>query len=107
MEIVGTRYSKGSVLFCSMDDDDTPVFGRILDIIVVSLHDDCLFVMCPYIGSSFSAHYNAYQVHTPDVSQYLFYKQKKLTDHHILSLSKSFDPSLSHILYVCLKYNVV
>ena len=101
-EFAGTRYSKGSFVFCTIDDD-VPVFGKILDIVVLGT-DDCLFVVQPYAGV-FCSHYNAYEVYTIPTS-YLFYKQNDLIDHHILSFSKSFSPPLSHKLFVSLKYHV-
>lgn len=51
-EILGTRYSKGSVLLCTFDED-IPVFGKIIDMIAISPADDCFFVLCPLVGSYF------------------------------------------------------
>ena len=46
-DITGTKYSKGSIVFCTIEDD-IPVFGKIVDIIVI-LHDDCLFILHLYV----------------------------------------------------------
>lgn len=91
------------MVFCTIDED-IPVFGKIIDIVVIS-HDDCVLVLRPYVGSNFCSHYNAYEVH-PSHSQYLIYKQKDLIDHHTLSMNKSFAPSLAYKNFVCLKYHV-
>ena len=80
------------------------MFGKVIDIIVLS-PEDCLFVLCPYVGSNFSAHYNAYEVHRA-MSQYILCQQKHLIDHHLLSISTSFSPALHHKYFVCLKYQV-
>ena len=47
-EFAGTRYSKGSVVFCTIDDD-VPVFGKILDIVVLGTDDDILMKQTTYV----------------------------------------------------------
>ena len=99
----GTRYAIGSVVFYGIDND-IPVFGKIKDIIVLG-HNDHLFVLIPYVGNWFSSHFNAYEVQCHP-NQIILCGQKELVDYHALSFSKSFSPSLSHKLYVSLKYHV-
>lgn len=103
VEKFGTRYSKGSVVFCAIDDD-TPIFGKITDI-VVPPSGDCLFSLIPYVGTYFCSHYNAYELNRLD-QDCLLCSPKDLVDHHTLSISKSFSRSLSHKSFLCLKYHV-
>ena len=91
------------VWFFSPLNEDIPIFGKINDII--TLFGKCMFVSVPYIGSIFCKHYNAYEVY-PNTSHYVICQQKEFADYHLLSLSKSFSHSLSHKLFVCLKYNI-
>ena len=103
MEKFGTRYSKGSIVFCTIEDD-TPIFGKIADIVVLPL-GDCLFSLVPYAGTYFYSHFNAYELHRMDQG-HLLYSPKDLVDHRTLSISKSFSRSLSHKSFLCLKYHV-
>ena len=57
VEITGTRYKQGNILVCSFDEE-IPVFGKIVDIIITKF-SDCLFILIPYIGINFHTHYNA------------------------------------------------
>ncbi len=83
----GIKYSKGSIVFCSIEDE-VPVFGKIMDILVWSM-GKCIFVIIPYVGDNFFNHYNAYEVR-PDNSNYIFQTPDNLADHRTLSLSTSF-----------------
>ena len=82
-------------------DNDVPVFGCIHDIVTNNLLQ-CFFVLVPYIGYEFHAHFNAYAVEK-EINQYIICVQKEFMDHHVLSLSKQFNGQET---YVCLKYNV-
>ena len=102
VENFGTRYTKGSVVFCTFDHE-VPVFGKITDIVLLE-PDDCIFVLVPYVGSNFCAHYNAYEVHNTD--ELFIYRQKDLIDHHLLTINRSFSHLLNQKSFVTLKYNV-
>lgn len=105
VETFGTSYSKGNVVFCDIVDD-IPMFGKIKEIVVLP-SNDYLFVLTPYIGKYFNAHFNSYELYPTDCGCIL-YAQKELADHRILSINKSFStsPYLSHKSFVCLKYHV-
>ena len=99
VEITGTRYKQGNILVCSFDEE-IPVFGKIVDIIVTKF-SDCLFISIPYIGINFHTHYNAFEVYA-DTTHYIVYRQKDLKDYHPLPLSKSLLCSFTkgiHILF--------
>lgn len=99
-EISGTHYSKGMIVLCTFDED-VPIFGKILDIIVTA-SGECLFALIPCIGKVFCKHFNAYEVYINTMHHFI-YRPKDLVDHHTLSLSKSFASSVS---YICMKYHV-
>ena len=85
-EINGTKYAKGYIVSCYIEDD-VPVFGKISDIIIIrpSL---CVLVVQPYLSTTFNRYFHAYQV-SPS-HDILFYQQHELTDFHPLFLSKSY-----------------
>ena len=82
-------------------EDDLPIFGCIKDIIIVNC--ECLFILIPYVGHTFSTHYNAYEV-SCELTNYVVYKQENLIDHHTLTLNNSFVTSC-HRTYICVKYH--
>ena len=90
-------------MVCTVVDDE-PVFGKILDI-VVTVSGDCLFVLEPYIVTTFNTHFNAYEVH-PLETEYLVCRHKDFADYHVLSISKSFSRSHFDTNFVCLKCHV-
>lgn len=102
-EIGGTVYKTGTCILHSFDEE-IPIFGVVYNTLV-TLSGDCLFVLVPYIGSSFFPHFNAYEVR-PNHSAYIVCRQREFADHHPLSLSKSFGSSFSHQNFVSLKYHV-
>ena len=102
-EVHGTHYARGNVVLCTFDED-IPIFGLIVDIIIPS-SQDCLFILVPYIGYSFNHHFNSYEVQI-NSAKHLVYRQSELLDYHPLNLSNSFSSALNHTLFVCLKYHV-
>lgn len=92
------------VVLC-MFEDDTPIFGKITDIIVTK-SGNCLFALMPYSVVCFANHYNSYEV-TQTGHHYWIYRQEDFSDFHTLQLSKSFSHSHSHSTYVCMKYDVL
>lgn len=102
-EINGTRYSSGSVLLCTFYDDD-PIFGKVVDIIITD-SSKCLFILTPYISTSYNNHFNSYEVEClPD--EKIICEHKDLADYHLLSISKSFDRTIYGKNFVCLKHHV-
>ena len=87
-EYNGTIYKIMDVIVYDFDND-VPVFGQIHDIVTDNLLQ-CLFVLVPYIGYEFNAHYNAYAVQK-GFTQYIICVQKDFLDHHVLSFSKPYD----------------
>ena len=83
--ISGTKYSKGYLIPCYVEND-MPVLGEVMDIIIL-LSSKCLFVLKPYISTTFNCHFHAFEVFP--VEEYLFYHQNELTDFHPLFISKS------------------
>lgn len=71
-EISGTLYKKGSCVLYTFDDD-TPIFGKVYDI-VVTMSGNCLFILIPYVGNAFYHHFNAYEVHP--TSSYIVCQQR-------------------------------
>lgn len=53
----------------------------------------------------FNEHFNAFEVELQD-SEYLVLQQENLADYHPLSISKSFDSTISTTDFVVLKYHV-
>ncbi len=84
-EICGTKYCKGYMVPCYIDDD-MPVFGQIMDMIILPT-SKCLFVLKPFVSSTFNAHYHAFEV--SPVQEVLLYYQHELVDFHPLHISKS------------------
>ena len=101
VNIYGTKYLKGSVLLCAFCDDD-PLFGEVLDILATA-SGDCLFILTPFIVTTFNKHFNAYEVE-PMRNDYLVCRQKDFADYHVLSISKSFNRALCIKNFVCMKY---
>ena len=66
---------------------------------------ECLFIMVPYVATSFHNHFNAYEVGLLP-NEHIIGHQKDFADYHILSFSRSFSASLSDLKFVCLKYHV-
>ena len=101
-EICGTKYAKGNVLICGISNGD-PIFGKILDILVTTC-GDCLFVLTPYIASTFNRHFNSYEVEQLQ-NEFLICHHQDFVDYHRLSLHKSFDTTYSKN-FINLKYHV-
>ena len=102
-EVFGTMYAKGDMLLCTIEDD-TPVFGKIADILIKTTQE-CLFVLVPHLGTNYNCHYHSYEVQEVP-NEFLVCRQQDFADFHVLSISKSFQRSLSHVNFVCLKYHV-
>ena len=85
-EICGTKYSTGNIVACYIEDD-MPVFGQIMDIIVLPT-SVCLFVLKPFVSTTFNTHYHAFEVSAVDYV--LFYQQHELLDFHPLYISKAY-----------------
>ncbi len=99
-EIQGTKYSKGYVVLCYVEDD-MPVFGQITDIIILPT-SVCLFVLKPLLSTAFNSHFHSFEVSpVPDI---LFYQQHELADFHPLCISRAFLSPSS--LFVRCKYFV-
>ena len=60
---------------CYMDEDDMPVFGKIVDIIVLPT-SECLFILAPHVCTKFNAHFHAFEV--TSVQDVFFYNHKEL-----------------------------
>ena len=76
-----------------------PVFGKIIDIVIVSV-TDCYFVCELLITDSFNSHYHAYEVRQQRQPTHLVIcKQCDLIDHHILGMYH-----VSTFTFVSLKY---
>lgn len=98
--ISGTTYRKETVVVCGIEDD-TPMFGRIMELIVTPLQE-CLFVICPLLTIAFQHHYHAYEV-VPTNST-VVYRHRQLFDYHPLVCTKAVGRSRS--LFVSIKYHI-
>lgn len=67
-------------------EDDIPMFGRIMELIVTP-HQECLFVICPPPTITFQLHYHAYEVVLTDSS--VVYNHAQLFDYHPLVCTKA------------------
>ena len=56
--INGVKYQRGTVVICEIEED-TPMFGRISEIIVTPQYQ-CIFVVTAFITIAFQHHYHAY-----------------------------------------------
>ena len=98
--INGTTYRKGTVVVCGIEDD-IPVFGRIMELIVTP-HQECLFVICPLLTLAFQHHYHAYKVVLTDSS--VVYDHVQLFDYHPLVCTQAVGRTRS--LFVSTKYHL-
>lgn len=101
--IHGTKYAIDFIVLCYFDDDMTPIFGKIKDIIYLPNSSQTLFVLDPMIPSRFNKHFYAYQV-MPLQDQTLIYTKDELADYHPMYTSKSFH--VSSPSFVRLKYHI-
>jgi len=67
-------------------EDDTTMFGRIMELIVTP-HQECLFVVCPLLTITFQRHYHAYEAVLTDSS--VIYNHAQLFDYHPLVGTKA------------------
>ena len=103
-DIHGTKYVKKNIVICyTSEHDQSPVFGKITDLIV-TCETVCLLILVPYVPVKFNKHFNAYEVQEIE-DEYLVCQQSDLADYRPLTLSKSFDDGLDEE-FVCLKYHV-
>ena len=93
------------MILLSIDEDDVPMFGRLLDVCITT-SNDCLFVFTPYIVHTFNKHFHAYEVVSVH-GKHLVCRQKDFADYHVLSISKSFRHALKDKNFVCSKYHIV
>ena len=100
-QINGTKYSQGSILICTVIDDE-PVFGKIIDIIITE-NNTCLFVLNAYKVNTYNQHYNAYEVDLLDET--VICENKDFADYHLLCINKSFNRTISSKNFICLKYH--
>ena len=98
--IRGTTYRRGTVVLCGIEDD-TPMFGRIMELIVTP-HQECLFVVCPLLTITFQRHYHAYEAVLTDSS--VMYNHAQLFDYHPLVGTKAV--GRTHSLFVSTKYHI-
>ena len=100
--IQGTTYAVGSVV--ALASDTIPVFGKILDILMVDV-DDPYFVCEIFHTEDFDNHLHAYVVTTQSPVQITFCKQPQLLDHHPLGLYELclYDDTIS-TQYIVPKY---
>ena len=99
--INGTIYRKETVVVCGIEDD-TPMFGEIMELIVTP-HQECLFVICPLLTIAFHHHYHAYEVAPTD--SIVVYHHEQLFDYHPLVCTKPV--GRSHSLFVSTKYHLL
>ena len=102
MRIRGTLYNVGAVVLTKFNED-MPVFGRIVDIILQEsmkplLVVDVLETMC------FNRHFYAYEVKEENIRAFYVCKQSDLADYHTLSI---YTPQNSRQLMIPLKYYVL
>lgn len=71
--INGVTYRKGTVVICGIEDD-TPLFGRIAEVIVTP-HQECFFVVSALLTVAFQHHYNAYEVVPTDSTVVYHHRQ--------------------------------
>lgn len=100
--ILGTKYALSYIVLC-YHEEEMPVFGKIKDIVVTPAQE-CLFILTPFVATTFNTHFHAFEV-SPLTEETLIYHQRELADFHPLSTSKSF--TTSSPMFVCTKYNVV
>ncbi|XP_065884437.1 uncharacterized protein [Dysidea avara] len=103
-EYNGTSYSKGTVVICTLCEDE-PIFGKILDIIITE-SNTCLFIIEPLITNCFNKHYNSYEVNALKHT-HIICKHQDLADYHPLTMSKSFNQHLVDKSFITVKYDVI
>ena len=95
-EVHGTNYAKGYVVPCYIEDN-LPVFGKITDIVIIQ-SCICVFVLKPYISTTYNHHFHSFEVSLMD--DIFFYEQNELVDFHPLFISKSYhSPSPLFVRY--------
>ena len=67
----------------------TPVFGKVLDIVVILKTNDIFFTVELYSSNFFSCHYNAFVINSMCTTSFVHIKS--LEDYHILMPRRSFD----------------
>ena len=97
--IKGTTYRKGTVVVCGIEDD-APLFGSITELIVTP-HQECLFVISPLLKLAYQYHYHAYEVVPTSLT--VVYHHGQLFDYHTLVCTRVVGRSC---LFVCTKYNL-
>ena len=85
--------------------DDDPVFGKLVDIVINQQNDKCWLILQPFIVTGYNTHYNAYKVEP--LFDYIICQQQDLADHHILTITKSFDLTLLSTNFAVPKYFVM
>ena len=97
VKINGTVYKPDNIV--AVYNNLMPVFGRIIDIIVVSI-TDCYFVCEIFTTVTFNTHYHAYEVQEQRrPTRLVVCKQSELIDYHVLGMYH-----LSNTIFVPLKY---
>lgn len=97
--INGATYQRGTVVTCDIEDD-TPMFGQIIEIIVTP-QNPCILVVTPLITIAFRHHFHAYEVLTTDSTA--IYHHGQLFDYHPLVCTK---PVGNSFLLVSTKYHL-
>ena len=97
VKIGGTVYKPDNTV--AISSDLLPVFGKIIDVLIVSV-TDCYFVCELLVTASFNSHYHAYETRQQrQPTQLVICKQQDLIDHHILGTYH-----VSNFTFVSLKY---
>lgn len=99
--INGTRYAVGYIVY--YDDDESPVFAKICDIVILPNTTTSIFILSLFITQRFNEHYHAYEV-SPTTNTVICH-QNDLADYHPLSISRSY--ILTSPMFVRVKYNVM
>lgn len=85
--IHGTTYTIGSVVVLACVSTDQPVFGQIINILIVDVNNT-YFVCEVFHTEDFDTHLHAYVVTTQSPIHITLYKQTQLLDYHTLGLYK-------------------
>jgi len=72
--IKGTKYAIGYLVLCYYEED-TPVFGRIKDIILQPNKEDSLLILTPYLTNRYNRHFSAYEV-TETNGSFIYYQHE-------------------------------
>lgn len=99
--IGGTKYTRDSIVVCTVQDD-LPMFGKIIEFIITP-HQDCYFILYPLITQTYNHHFHAYEVVIMD--EPIVLSSKKLFDYHPLVCTKPVGYK-GQSLFVSLKYHL-